>query len=295
MMPDFNQLKKISIFQGLSEQTLKEFFNYFNMKTMEIGTVIFKEKTMGDTLYIILEGEVIIEKKLDVEGREFKELAVLGGGDFFGEMAVLENQTRFAQARVSKKSNIYEIHRCDLMNFIKQSPEAGISFYNGIMRTLLKRLKYTSNELTMLFDLSRQLMVNHRSPADFLAVAIDEIRPYLDGDWNIDAFAYNVFNEEYDSVYRFTAYEQNEEERKLPSEISNGWLDERTYSMSINRENKRMACVIFRKNETVEDASKHSLTTIFNTISYIICSNMLDVEHQAELVLIAKLKQAKSI
>ncbi len=50
MMPDFNQLKKISIFQGLSEQTLKEFFNYFNMKTMEIGTVIFKEKTMGDTL-----------------------------------------------------------------------------------------------------------------------------------------------------------------------------------------------------------------------------------------------------
>lgn len=163
------QLKKISLFRDFSEPLLTEFNNYFDVKTYEPETVIFNENDNGDTMFIILSGEIIIEKKLDEENKEFKELAVLSGGEFFGEMAMLENQTRFARARVSKPTTLYAINRNNFFDFMKQSPEAGISIYNGIMRTLLKRLRHTSNELTMLFDLSRQLMVPHKSQSDFLA------------------------------------------------------------------------------------------------------------------------------
>ena len=288
------KLKKISLFYGLSEQTLSDFHNYFQLKTFEPGYVIFKEDTEGDTLYIIVDGEVFIEKRLDAEESEHKVLAVLTDGEFFGEMAVLENQHRFAQARVGRQSVLYEIRRGDFYSFIKQKPESGIHIYNGIMRTLLKRLRHTSNELTMLFDLCRQLMVQHKTPADFLAVSIDEIRPYLDGKWNFNAFIYNMFNEEYDQCYEFTTYDQPKEERVIPAKPVNGWADNRTYFMVLERDGRKLGCVRFCKEVPVEETEKNNLETILNTISYIINANIVDVEHQAELALIAKLKKAKS-
>lgn len=293
-MADLEKLKKVSLFYGLSDQTLTDFKDYFKLLNFDSEHIIFKEDSEGDTMYIIVDGEVFIEKRLDAEEIEHKVLAVLTDGEFFGEMAVLENQRRFARARVGRPSTIYEIRRSDLYDFIKKYPESGIHFYNGIMRTLLKRLRHTSNELTMLFDLCRQLMVQHKTPADFLAISIDEIRPYLDGKWNFNAFIYNMFNEEYDQCYEFTTYDQPKEERVIPANPVNGWADSRTYFMVLERDGRKLGCVRFCKEIPVEKAEKNNLETILNTISYIINANIVDVEHQAELALIAKLKKAKS-
>ena len=293
-MADLEKLKNVSIFYGLSDQTLTDFKDHFKLLSFDPEHIIFKEDSEGDTMYIIVDGEVFIEKRLDAEESEHKVLAVLTDGEFFGEMAVLENQKRFARARVGRPSTIYEIRRSDLYDFIKKYPESGILFYNGIMRTLLKRLRHTSNELTMLFDLCRQLMVQHKTPADFLAISIDEIRPYLDGKWNFNAFIYNMFNEEYDQCYEFTTYDQPKEERVIPAKPVNGWADHRTYFMVLERDGRKLGCVRFCKEVPVEESEKNNLETILNTISYIINANIVDVEHQAELALIAKLKKAKS-
>lgn len=293
-MADLEKLKKVSLFYGLSDQTLTDFKDHFKLLDFDSDHIIFKEDSEGDTMYIIVDGEVFIEKRLDAEEVEHKVLAVLTDGEFFGEMAVLENQKRFARARVGRPSTIYEIRRSDLYEFIKKYPESGIHFYNGIMRTLLKRLRHTSNELTMLFDLCRQLMVQHKTPADFLAISIDEIRPYLAGKWNFNAFIYNMFNEEYDQCYEFTSYEQPAEERVIPARPVNGWADNRTYFMVLERDGRKLGCVRFCKEVPVEKAEKNNLETILNTISYIINANIVDVEHQAELALLAKLKKAKS-
>lgn len=293
-MADLEKLKNVSIFYGLSDQTLTDFKDHFKLLSFDPDHIIFKEDSEGDTMYIIVDGEVFIEKRLDAEESEHKVLAVLTDGEFFGEMAVLENQKRFARARVGRPSTIYEIRRSDLYDFIKKYPESGIRFYNGIMRTLLKRLRHTSNELTMLFDLCRQLMVQHKTPADFLAISIDEIRPYLDGKWNFNAFIYNMFNEEYDQCYEFTTYDQPKVERVIPAKPVNGWADHRTYFMVLERDGRKLGCVRFCKEVPVEEAEKNNLETILNTISYIINANIVDVEHQAELALIAKLKKAKS-
>ena len=290
-MDNIEKLKNVSLFYGLSEQTLADFHDYFRLADFEPGQIIFKEDSEGD---IIADGEVFIEKRLDAEEIEHKVLAVLTDGEFFGEMAVLENQKRFSRARTGRRSAIYEIRRRDLYDFIKKYPESGIHFYNGIMRTLLKRLRHTSNELTMLFDLCRQLMVQHKTPADFLAISIDEIRPYLAGKWNFNAFIYNMFNEEYDQCYEFTSYEQPKEERVIPAKPVNGWADSRTYFMVLARDGRKLGCVRFCKEIPVEKAEKNNLETILDTISYIINANIVDVEHQAELALIAKLKKAKS-
>lgn len=292
-MSDIQKLKAVTLFQNLSESMLSEFAGYFKPTAYVVNDVVFKEKTQGDTLYIIVDGEVTIEKALDEQGHEFKALAILSSGDFFGEMAVLEGQMRFAQARASRESALYEIGRAQLFSFIKDHPATGISIFSEIMKTLLKRLQHTSNELTMLFDLSRQLMTQHKSPSEFLAVVMDEMRPYLEGSWNIHAFAYNVFNAEYDPVYARENFLQDEAARKPPVSPASGWINGSTYVMACAAEGRPLACAIFSKSVDVSLLEKNNLATIFNTISSIISSAMVNIEHQAEAMLIAKLKQAK--
>ncbi|HNW43128.1 MAG TPA: cyclic nucleotide-binding domain-containing protein [Elusimicrobiales bacterium] len=291
-MSEIEKLRGVTLFHNLSESMLSEFAGYFKQTAHAAGEVIFKEKTKGDTLYIIVDGEVTIEKALDEVGNEFKALAILSSGDFFGEMAVLEGQRRFAQARATRDSALYEIGRAQLFAFIKDHPDTGISIFSEIMKTLLKRLQHTSNELTMLFDLSRQLMTQHKSPAEFLAVVMDEMRPYLEGSWNIHAFAYNVFNDEYDPVYTRENF-LPDKPVVPPASPESGWLNGSTYVMACSAEGRRLACALFTKAGEVNLLEKNNLATIFNTISSIISSAMVNIEHQAEAMLLAKLKQAK--
>ncbi|HAU89758.1 MAG TPA: cyclic nucleotide-binding domain-containing protein, partial [Elusimicrobia bacterium] len=103
-MSDIEKLKQIALFRGLSDAMLAEFSGYFKQTAYAAGDVIFKEKTTGDSLFIVVSGEVVIEKAMDEEGREFKTLAILAGGEFFGEMAVIEGLPRFAQARAGADS-----------------------------------------------------------------------------------------------------------------------------------------------------------------------------------------------
>ena len=292
-MSDTEKLKNVTLFRNLSEEMISEFAGYFKRTDYSESSVIFKEKTHGESLYIIVEGEVTIEKALDADGREFKALAILSGGDFFGEMSVIEGQTRFAQARASKDSSLYEIERAKFFSFIKDHPDTGITIFTEIMKTLLKRLQHTSNELTMLFDLSRQLMADYKSPVEFLAKIMDEMKPYFEGSWNVNAFAYNMFNDEFEEIYARESFLQDPAAKKLPSRPESGWLTEQTYLMVCREGRRVLACVLFSKSEAVSALEKNNLATIFNTISSIIGSAMINIEHRAEAAMMAKLKQAK--
>lgn len=292
-MSEIEKLKAVTLFRNLSESMLSEFAGYFKQTAYAAGDIIFKEKTRGDTLYIIVDGEITIEKALDEEGREFKALAILSSGDFFGEMAVLEGQMRFAQARATQNSALYEISRVQLFSFVKDHADTGISIFSEIMKTLLQRLQHTSSELTMLFDLSRHLTDQHKSPSEFLAIVIEEMRPYLEGSWNITAYAYNMFNEEYEQVYSRDGFLQDAAARCAPAAPVSGWINSSTYIMACAAEGRPLACALFSKSCEVSLLEKNNLATIFHTISSIISSAMVNIEHQAEAVLIAKLKQAK--
>ncbi len=292
-MSDINKLKAVTLFRDLSEEMVRSFAEYFKPTAYAAGDVVFKEKTQGDTMFIIAEGEITIEKALDEEGAEFKPLAILATGDFFGEMAVIEGQMRFAQARASKDSALYQIDRVKLFSFIKEHPDTGITVFTAIMKTLLKRLQHTSNELTMLFDLSRQLTKEHKSPGDFLAAVMSEMKPYLEGKWNIRAYSWNLFNDEYDQVFCREDFPQTGCEAVAPASPQNGWQSDSSYTMVSNAEGRKLACAVFTKPAPATALEKNNLATIFNTISSIIGTAMVNIEHQAEAAMQAKLKQAK--
>ncbi len=288
------KLQGMAIFRGLPEGTLEEFAAYFTQSSCPAGEVIFRERSAGDTLFIIVDGEVVIEKAMDEEDREFKALAILSGGDFFGEMAVLEaGQPRSAQARASKDTSLYEIHRDKFFAFIKEHPQAGIGIFTGIMRTVFRRLQHTSSELTMLFDLSRLLLLPHRSPAEFLSAVMDEMKLYMDGVWSVKAYVYNRFNEEYEPAYSREGFPGGAAAR-VPERPQSGWLDDRAYLMACEAEGRRLAAAVFERSEPLSAVEKNNLATIFNTISSILGSAVINIEHQAEAAMMEKLRNRKN-
>jgi CRP-like cAMP-binding protein len=291
-MSDTAKLKGIALFRNLPDNMLAEFSAYFKQNSYPADSVVFKEKSSGDTLYIIVEGEVVIEKAMDEEGREFKTLAILAGGDFFGEMAVFEGGARFAQARASKDSALYEVGRQQFFSFIKEHPETGMSILSEIMRTVSRRLQHTSSELTMLFDLSRLLLRQHKTPGDFLAVVMEQMLPYLDGSWNVKAYSYNMYNAEFEEA--FSRGNFSGEARPLPARPESGWLDDHFYMMACSSGARPLGCALFSRAEKLSHVEKNNLATIFNTISSILGSAMVNIEHQAEAAMLEKLRKSKN-
>jgi len=144
---DISHLKEMRLFSGFSEIGLQEFLKTFRCLSFKAGEVIFREGSEGSTFFVIVSGEVAIEKRMDKQGKKSKKLSILNKGDFFGEMAVLENQPRFAQARAVSDAELFELERHRLMQFIKEHPGEGVGMLIEILLVILKRLRHTSDEL----------------------------------------------------------------------------------------------------------------------------------------------------
>ncbi|MCU0304474.1 MAG: cyclic nucleotide-binding domain-containing protein [Thermoanaerobaculales bacterium] len=105
------------------------------------GEVIFDEGDLGLTMYVIERGEVEIRKKF---GKEVRALAVLGKGDFFGEMCMLEEDVpRSATALALSDVEAVMIDRSAFTFILKHNPEITIR----IMRKLIRRLRQTTEML----------------------------------------------------------------------------------------------------------------------------------------------------
>jgi CRP-like cAMP-binding protein len=104
----------------------------------EEDTIIFSEGDLGLTMYVIETGEVEISKRLKGES---KELAVLGKGDFFGEMCMLEDELpRSATAIAKTDVDAVIIDQSAFTFILKHNPEIAIR----MMRKLVIRLRRTT-------------------------------------------------------------------------------------------------------------------------------------------------------
>ncbi len=106
-----------------------------SMKSYAAGDEIFAEGTHGDTMYVILEGEVEILK--GAQGGSAKTLSTLGKGEFFGEMALIDDSPRSASAVAKTDSKLLGMNEAVLDSYILTNPE----FATKMIRNLAKRLR----------------------------------------------------------------------------------------------------------------------------------------------------------
>ena len=93
-------------------------------------------------MYVIIDGEVIIN---DPETK--KIYANLYSGDFFGELALLDDEPRSASAITKQASRLIGFFRTDLLTLIERSPELGNRVLLNLSRVLGERLRKTNQEM----------------------------------------------------------------------------------------------------------------------------------------------------
>jgi CRP-like cAMP-binding protein len=106
-----------------------------SVKSYPAGAVIFGEGASGDLMYVILEGEVEILK--DAQAGSAKVLSTLGKGEFFGEMALIDDGPRSAAAVAKVDSKLLGMNETVLDAYILTNPE----FAAKMIRNLAKRLR----------------------------------------------------------------------------------------------------------------------------------------------------------
>lgn len=106
----------------------------------EAGSRIFSEGDLGTEMFILQEGQVEILKEMT--GGE-QQLAVLEKGDFFGEMALLEDLPRTASARAMTDVKLLMINGATFDQMLRSNPEIAVR----MMRKLSRRLRETDRLL----------------------------------------------------------------------------------------------------------------------------------------------------
>ena len=91
---DLQNLEAIPLFNGLSEQDLSALYSHSVSRAYKKNTIIIHEGDQSDSLYVILSGKVRVYLS-DDEGKEV-DLSILQAGDYFGELAALDNFPRSA-------------------------------------------------------------------------------------------------------------------------------------------------------------------------------------------------------
>lgn len=102
-------LGKIHLFRGLAPRGLERIAAIAGEEVHDGGTLVFREGEIGDKLYFILDGKVRISRNLAGMGEE--ALAVLGPGDAFGEMSLIDDTPRSADAHVHEHCRLLVITR----------------------------------------------------------------------------------------------------------------------------------------------------------------------------------------
>ncbi|HLG69549.1 MAG TPA: Crp/Fnr family transcriptional regulator [Chloroflexota bacterium] len=135
-------LAKTPLFAVLQAEDLEELARTTRTRTYERGDIIFHKDDPGYTLYVIVSGAV----KISVSSSEGDEiiLAILTRGQFFGEMALFDEQPRSADAETIQPSEVLTVQREDLLRLLEKRPRMAIT---QLLKLLAQRLRATDELL----------------------------------------------------------------------------------------------------------------------------------------------------
>lgn len=134
-------LRSVPLFRNLDDEAAFELCNLLTVREEAGGTPLFYRGDPGDAMYLIETGRVRISVK-DADGHD-ATLAELRDGEFFGEMAILDEQPRSADATVTTNTRLAVLSRGDFRTFLHTNPDIAL----GILTAMTYRLRRTDELL----------------------------------------------------------------------------------------------------------------------------------------------------
>jgi CRP/FNR family cyclic AMP-dependent transcriptional regulator len=143
-MDDQELLRSVPIFSELSEADIASLARLTSRRTCPKDTVVFFENEEGDSFFMIVDGRI----KVTILGDDGREviLSVLGRGDFFGEMALLDNEPRSATAIAVEDAELLSLHRNDFQSVLTDNR----SIMLALIKILTARLRRANHQISTL-------------------------------------------------------------------------------------------------------------------------------------------------
>jgi CRP-like cAMP-binding protein len=142
------RLREIGLFGGLDDEVLTTFVGALEVCELTAGTIVFKEGEHGRELFVILDGEVEVLRR-SKRGHETR-VAILGPGDWFGEMSVLDVLPRSATTRVLAPSRMIKLTAHDLDSLYRRDMRSYSLLVLNIAREISRRLRVADGLLAEL-------------------------------------------------------------------------------------------------------------------------------------------------
>src|SRR3984893_2766700 len=134
-------LRKHPIFCDLDPEALDQLCRYAKPVSLKRGATIYSKGDPGNSLIAVISGTV----KISVSSPDGRSaiLNLIGPGETFGEIAVLDGLARTADATANTNCEIYVIDRRDFLPFVRSQPALAMKF----IELLCTRLRWTSDQV----------------------------------------------------------------------------------------------------------------------------------------------------
>lgn len=130
-------LGKTTLLSGLRSSELNIVEGFLHKRRYLPGEVVFDQDEDGQALYIVLAGQVLICRP----GQADRPIARLGAGEFFGELALLDDSPRSAQARAGETSELAVLFRGDFERLMESHAQLASRIAMQLARHLGQRLR----------------------------------------------------------------------------------------------------------------------------------------------------------
>jgi len=177
------ELKHIAVLQAMDQDALARLAAALEEKRYAEGQAVFAEGDPGDSMYFILEGCIRIEKRAQAAGAASKILAVLESGDYFGEMALLDQKPRSASAVAMGAARILRLSKA-AFDQMQASSAAGISVLFAMIRTSSERIRRLSTQVVV-YDEVGKAIGEAQDLQTLLDVILQQLSTAAFADWGL--------------------------------------------------------------------------------------------------------------
>lgn len=144
-------LKTLPLFSEVSRKSLAILAGRCRLESFEEGDLIFAEGHRGDRMFVVLEGAVNLSR--DVEGVGEELYAVCREGSYFGELSMIDDSPRSADARVLESTTVMTISKAAMEELMFQDPSFAREILWVMTRHLAVRLRETGEKLRAVYQM----------------------------------------------------------------------------------------------------------------------------------------------
>lgn len=178
------ELKCIAVLRDMDREALGRLAAVLEERHYADGQTVFAEEEPGDSMYFIMEGHVRIEKRAQTAATAQKVLTVLEAGDYFGEMALLDQKPRSASAVASGGARILRLSRSAFDQLQAGGSTVGMNVLFAMIRTSSDRIRRLSTQLVV-YDEVGKAIGESRDLQTLLDVILQQLAVATTADWGL--------------------------------------------------------------------------------------------------------------